>query len=155
MLRLVPWMLVAALVFPSATRAEDPDFKKLVEIAKRYEIPMPPKEAKLVLAHTGGTMVLGNSSTNRDPGIYSPAFLLSTADGTTMLLRGTLKEPLRERGRINTREFDLERVERKLGGFVPEFDRASSIICAVQLAERGELETATALWTKCHSGRGI
>jgi hypothetical protein len=67
--------------------------KELIAIAKRYEIPMPPKQAKLILAHTGWTTLLGNSSTSRDPGIYSPAFLLEKGkDGSVKVMRGAVTE---------------------------------------------------------------
>jgi hypothetical protein len=52
------------------------DFSKLLTIAERYDLPQPPKEAALVLANTGWTSIIGNSSTSHDPGIYQPAFVL-------------------------------------------------------------------------------
>jgi hypothetical protein len=53
------------------------------------------------------------------------------------------------------RDFDLEKQERKLGGYVVDFDKASCYVCAVQLAERGEMDLAKALWKKSREGRGV
>ena len=49
------------------------DSEPLIETARRHGLPMPPAEARLVLAPMESWSVLGNRSTSRDPGIYSPA----------------------------------------------------------------------------------
>src|SRR5262249_49606905 len=78
----------------------DPNFvdeplamKTLVEIAARHGVPMPPKDAPLVLAHSNNRVLL---TTSRDPAIYSPAFLLElSADGrVAVVLRGMKYETL-------------------------------------------------------------
>jgi len=154
-MRFLPILIVLGFL-AQVTAAEPPDLKELVAIAKRYDIPMPPKQAKLVLAHTGWSAVLSNPSTSREPGIYSPAFLLEKGkDGSVYVLRGAEREKLKERPGELIRVFDLEKAERKPGGYIPEFDRASCYICAVQLAERGELETAKALWKKSSAAGAI
>src|SRR4051795_10607222 len=59
--------------------SQPPTLYELASIAKRYGIPMPPKEAKLVLASTGERV--------GDIVIYSPAFLLEErADGSVLVL---------------------------------------------------------------------
>src|SRR6476469_11047112 len=51
--------------------SQPPALYELAQIAKRHGIPMPPKEAKLVLARTGERWHRGRGSV-----LYSPAFLL-------------------------------------------------------------------------------
>src|SRR6476646_9209821 len=67
---------------------------ELVAIATRHGMPQPPGGAPLVLAHTGTWSVLGNQSTSRDPGIYSPAFLLEDKTNSILVLRGTERQTL-------------------------------------------------------------
>src|SRR5450759_4153580 len=65
------------------------DTNTLHEIASRHGLPMPPPQARLVLAHTESWQCLSNHSTSRDPGIYSPAYLLEEKpDGSIRILRG-------------------------------------------------------------------
>src|SRR5262245_33360926 len=67
----------------------EPDLDALVRMAMRHGMQMPPDGARLVLADTGWTTVLGNRSTSRDPAIYSPAFVLEEKpDGSGIVLRG-------------------------------------------------------------------
>jgi hypothetical protein len=137
-------------------RVEPPDAKTLTEIAARYRVPMPPKDAKLVLAHTEGWTVLGNQSTSRDPGIYSPAYLLEEkADGSIVILRGMERQTLRKYKRDEPlwRAFSTEEVESKLGGYVVSFDRLSAFVCFVQCVARGDNATAQRIWQRVTSSK--
>ena len=138
--------LVLIGVLPA--RADPFVTKELKEIAARHRMPMPPKEARLVLAHTETWSVLGSRSTSRDPGIYSPAFLLEQkADGSIVILRGTERQTL-ESTRNNEplwRKFSTNHVEPKLGGHMVDFYRLSAFVCAVQVAVRGDDATAQAI----------
>ena len=81
--------LILALVSASTFTAAAGSFEtqRLVEIAKRHSLPMPPPEARLVLAHTLRWGMLGNQSTSRDPGIYSPAYLLEDRPDGSIVVR--------------------------------------------------------------------
>ena len=124
---------------------------KLVKIAQRHALPMPPKEARLVLAHTETWSMLGNRSTSRDPGIYSPAYLLEVKpNGSVLVLRGTERETLEARHPREPlwRPFSTTQVEPKLGGHVADFARLSAFVCAVQTAALGQDETAERIWKR-------
>lgn len=132
------------------------DATPLVEIAKRYQLPMPPDDARLVLAHTKTTSCLGNKSTSRDPGIYSPAFLLKEeSSGNIEILRGAERETLQAQGNRGPlwRPFSTAEVTPKLGGHVSDFSRMSAFVCAVQTAAHGDTDTAQAIWRR-FSGAG-
>jgi hypothetical protein len=89
--------------------------------------------------------MLGNESTNRDPAIYSPAFLLEEkANGNVLILRGTEQEWI-EHPHDNEprwRPFSDKVMKPVLGGYISEFNRISAFVCAVQLAARGDKATA-------------
>lgn len=129
------------------------DSKALVQMAKRHQLPMPPPNAKLVLAHTGGRTSVGNSSTSRDPGIYSPAFLLKeNGDGTIEVLRGANREEIKHQ-RSNEPPwlpFSTDRLEPKLGGHIARFSQTPTFVCAVQAAALGDESSAQALWNAFH-----
>ena len=131
------------------------DTKPLVAIAKRHELPMPPADARLVLAHTEMWSGLGNQSTSRDPGIYSPACLLKEdADGSIRILRGAEQDTLQARHNQEPlwRPFSTDKVEPKLGGHVASFSRLSVFVCAVQTATLGDQKTAQAIWERFSDG---
>jgi hypothetical protein len=149
--RLGPLVLAGWLAFAVTLRAEAPDWKKLTAIANRHRVPLPPKKARLVLAHTESWSCLGSSSTSRDPAIYSPAFLLEKkADGSIVILRGLERQTLKKRGEWEPpyREFSLKEVKPRLGGHLVHFDYLSALVCAVQLAARGEEAKAQAIWKR-------
>jgi len=134
------------------------DMQELREIAVRHRVPMPPKEARLVLAHTESWSVLGNHSTSRDPGIYSPAFLLEEkSDGSVVILRGMDRVSLSKLGRGEPlwRSFSVEHVEPKLGGYAVEFSDLSAFVCAVQLATRRDERYAEQIWRRFRNDGGL
>lgn len=113
-------------------------------------MPMPPAAARLVLAHTGWSSALGNQSTSRDPGVYSPAFLLEDKTTNIIILRGMERETV---GGIHSweplwRPFSVEKVEAKIGGHVATFANVSTFVCAVQLAARGDDKTCEGIWER-------
>ncbi|HEX7470428.1 MAG TPA: hypothetical protein VF437_06825, partial [Verrucomicrobiae bacterium] len=93
--RLFKFIFVSLLVLPLCLHAESLDTATLTNIAFRYNLPMPPKGARLVLAYTESNRMLGNRTTSRDPGIYSPAFLLEQkTNGDIIVLRGSERQKL-------------------------------------------------------------
>jgi len=142
------YILAGLCLWPFASGAAGFDSKTLVEIAHRHQLPLPPKAARLVLAHTGWWSVLGNQSTSKDPGIYSPAFLLAEQDGgPVVVLRGASRETLENhRQDPSWLPFSTKKIEPKLGGHVVSFNRLSAFVCAVQLASIGEEKLAESVW---------
>jgi hypothetical protein len=142
--------VVFAMVLASTAWAGDAkilDTEKLVAIGNRHSLPMPPREARLVLAHTETWGVLGNSSTSRDPGIYSPAYVLEERpDGSVLILRGTETRLLQSDREPLWRPFSIEVVKPRLGGHVSSFSRLSAFVCAVQTAALGDEATAQTIW---------
>ena len=141
----------ALLALGSAVDAKPLEVKALIEIAEHHGLPMPPRGARLVLAHTESWSVLGRQSTSRDPGIYSPAYLLKEeSDGSIHILRGAEQETLQARHSQEPlwRPFSTEDVEPKLGGHISSFNRFSAFVCAVQTAAIGEEESAQAIWSR-------
>jgi hypothetical protein len=132
-------------------QARSLDTKALRKVAERYALPMPPRDARLVLAHTEHWRCVGNGSSSRDPGIYSPAYLLEEKqDGSILILRGARREQLeaRENGEPLWRPFSTNKFEPKLGGFVSVFCTMSTFVCAVQTAIMGDEPTAQAIWKR-------
>jgi hypothetical protein len=132
------------------------DTKKLVEIARRHHLPVPPKTARLVLADTGGS----------GPGnlrLYSPAFLLEQrSDGSVLILRGTQPAVL-EKGKDSPllfRSFSTDAtlkieglaqgsprlVVSEKAGYLGDFNRLAAFVCCIQLAERGDDAESQAIW---------
>jgi hypothetical protein len=124
--------------------------KELVSIATRHGMPMPPGAARLVLAHTKSWSVLSNQSTSRDPGIYSPAFLLEDTITNIAILRGMERQTLvsARSGEPLWRPFSAEKIEPKIGGHVASFGNVSAFVCAVQLAARGDDKNCQAIWER-------
>jgi hypothetical protein len=150
--RLLQFVFAAFCVVPLLSCAATLDWAGLTNIASRYKLPMPPANARLVLAHTETWSVLGQSSTSRDPGIYSPAFLLEDKTNRIFVLRGAERQTLEARpNEPSWRPFSTALVEPKLGGHVVSFDRLSAFICSVQLAVRGDQSTAQVVWQRFSS----
>jgi hypothetical protein len=150
--RLLEFIFAGLLVLPPNLHSESLDTTALTNIASRYKLPLPTKGARLVLAHTESWSVLGQSSTSRDPGIYSPAFLLVDKSNSVVVLRGAERQTLKARPNEPLwRAFSVAHVEPKLGGHVVSFDRLSAFVCAVQLAMRGEQSTAQEVWQRFSS----
>jgi hypothetical protein len=146
--RLFKFIFVSLLVLPLCLHAESLDTATLTNIAFRYNLPMPPKGARLVLAYTESNRMLGNRTTSRDPGIYSPAFLLEQkTNGDIVVLRGSERQKLvTDPKEALWRPFSIPNIKPKLGGFEANFGRLSAFVCAVQLASRGEESTAQKIW---------
>jgi hypothetical protein len=126
-----------------------PTLSEMARIAVRHGIPMPAKEAKLVLAHRG--TVNGRVT-------YSPAFLLAEkADGSIVVLRGATEETLKPRdsGDPLWREFSFA----SSSSHTADFDYLAALVSAIQLADRSEEQRAKELferftqakdWGDCH-----
>lgn len=152
MKNLVATLILSALLdAPCGGRADSLDLDALVMIAERLELPMPPREARLVLAHTGSSRVLGAKSTSRDPGIYSPAYLIEEKpDGSVVILRGTERETLKapRNWEPSLQPFSTGEVKPRPGGHIVCFSRLSTFVCAVQTAALGDEDTARAIWAR-------
>lgn len=146
-------LLVCWLMVQSQTDArETPDFDRLIDIAKQYDMPMPPSDAKLVLATRGWTTLIQgrNSSTSRDPGIYQPAFLLKdeSKPKQTIALFAWSKEKIRDHAEHHpaTKEYSLEQPVSKERGYHLSLSDPACFVTSIQLAERGELDKANQLY---------
>ncbi|WP_088258149.1 hypothetical protein [Fimbriiglobus ruber] len=123
------------------------EMKALAELATRHHMPMPPKSARLALVHTGYKHQLKIPTEGGDPGIYAPGFLLEEKpDGTVVVLRGmeriTLSVPYEK---PFWRPFTLRYVEGTFRGYETRFTDLSTFICAIQVAARGDYDTASTL----------
>jgi hypothetical protein len=119
--------------------SQPPTLHELAQIAKRHGMPMPPKEAKLVLGYRYSTL-LGKPA-------YSPAFLLrSSSDGGCRLLVGDKETVLQSPtgGAPNWREFVLGDVPDQ-ESFAVHLHLPSAFVCAAQLEEIGQHEQAAQL----------
>jgi hypothetical protein len=144
------FVVAGLLVLPLQNRADPINTEVLTNIASHYGLPLAPKNARLVLAHTESWQVLGTRSTSHDPAIYSPAFLLhENSDGSVLILRGTELSTLKRRGDEPLwRTFSADRIIPRNGGYAVSFENPSAFICALQLAMRGENSTAQAVWKR-------
>lgn len=148
--QLLKLIFAGMLMLPLGLRAVPLETSILTNIAVRFKLPCPPKDSRLVLAHTGSWNVLGNQSTSRDPGIYSPAFLLGEmTNESIVVLRGTERQTVEfVRNDPLWRPFSTADIEPKPGGYDVSFDRLSAFVCAVQLAMRGEDSAAQIVWQR-------
>jgi hypothetical protein len=125
--------------------SQPPTLYELAQIAKRHGIPMPPKEARLVLAR-GYNL----SRYDRTP-VYSPAFLLEESDdGAVIVLRGSELEMLApdDDDEPQWREFSLNSASAQRGKYIAKTNHLSALVCVAQLAERGDSEDARALFER-------
>ncbi len=145
-------VIALLLLFAFAARAKDSfPAEKLIDIARRHHLPMPPAAARLVMAHTESWSMVGKESTSRDPAIYSPAFLLEErSNGIVRILRGTEEEQLDHQHDTQPRwrPFSDKTMKPVLGGHINEFSRISAFVCAVQLAARGEDSQTERIWRR-------
>lgn len=124
------------------------DFDELIAVARRYDLPMPPRDAPLVLAYTGTWGLSGKSPKNR-PSFYTPAFLLSRLpDGASRVLMGA--ETLDVQGNSDeipgTRPFSLQSPPQSPDFFILSTNSLETLVTCIQLAERGDAARATALF---------
>lgn len=125
------------------------DLPTLVKIAERYGLPQPPADAPLVLGATGWTTSTGNRSSAHDPGLYRPGFRTGTGkDGHPLLLMGweTSSPGMGVEHRPPTRPFSLEPQAAAPLGYVLDCGNMESVVAMVQVARRGDQNTARAIW---------
>lgn len=134
---------LAVLVSPVVPRPEQPDLKELGAIAGRIKLPLPPKDARLVLAAYPWPDPRFRPVSTELP-YYTPAFLLEEkADGSVVVLRGLDRDTVTRgpKGEPPWREFSPDRGDPKVDRYRVMWN-LSSFLCAVQLAARGEMDTA-------------
>jgi hypothetical protein len=129
----------------SASRAEEPDFPELVQLAERYGFRFPPKDGPLVLGWTQARLV--NTSTREERGIYLPAFLLQRLPkGSARLLMGWKEETVASSPDSwpTTLHYSLVTQE----AYDLHCHNLCSFVTAVQLAQRGAMDDAQKLWDR-------
>ena len=138
-----------ALILPlHGEEKQDIDFTALVAQADRYQLPKPPKNAALVLANTGWTSVLEQSSTDLDPSIYDPGFFLKTnVNGTPNVMTGfvTIDAEGQREHQPATLPFTTNPPEPKYGGYEFKGNSLKTFATAIQCARLGDLDNARAL----------
>jgi hypothetical protein len=139
----------ALFVGSEAVAAERLDTKPLVDMAHRYQVPMPPKEARVVFASTGWWIRVADDLTLQ---VYAPAFLLEERrDGSLVILRGLKREvrPKREStDPPSIKPFSAKKMEPRAAGFIANFHDRLALVFAVQLAARGDEATAQEVWRR-------
>jgi hypothetical protein len=130
-----------------AIAADRLDTKQLVEMANRYQVAMPPKEARLVFASLGGWVRVSDGLSLHP---YSPAFLLEERpDGSVVILRGLKREVVVHRDPEDPtpiKPFSAKDIDPQKDQFLADFNDRPALVTAVQLAARGEDTTAQLLW---------
>jgi len=116
-------------------------------MANRYPVPMPPQDARVVFASIGWwTRVTDDLFLH----VYSPAFLLEERpDGSVVILRGLKREVLPKRESTDppaTRPFSAKNIDSRAAGFVADFHDRPALVCAIQLAARGDDAMAQYVW---------
>jgi hypothetical protein len=123
------------------------DTKMLVDMANRYQVPMPTKDARVVFASIGWWTRVSDDLFLH---VYSPAFLLEERrDGSIVILRGLKREVLPKRESTDPpaiRPFSAKNIDPRTAGFVADFHDRPALVCAVQLAARGDEATAQIVW---------
>jgi hypothetical protein len=117
--------------------SQPPTLHELAQIAKRHGIPMPPKEAKLVL-----TLNSWWFDDTQLP-VYTPAFLLSEdSQRTIVVLQGTEEKNIYADvsvpGVVSWRPYSLDPAQAAAGRYRVECSVTSALLCAAQLAARGQ-----------------
>jgi hypothetical protein len=132
-----------------AIAADRLETKTLVEMANRYQIPMPPKDARVVFASNGYWTTVGRGPLLT---VYSPAFLLEERpEGSIVILRGLRREVLSKRESTDpslTRPFAAKDIDPRAAGYIADFHSRAAFVCAVQLASRGDDATAQGIWRR-------
>jgi hypothetical protein len=141
-------LLCGPLITGSRTIATDRlDTKTLIDMASRYHVPMPPKEARAVFASSGFWTRVSDEVSGQ---VYSPAFLLEERrDGSVVILRGLKREVLSKNEPTDpppTYPFSAKSVDPKTARFVADFHCRPALVFAVQLAARGDDATAQEVW---------
>jgi len=137
-------LLMAGSVAIAADRL---DTKQLIDMANRFQVPMPPKAARVVFASIGWwTRVADDLSLH----VYSPAFLLEERrDGSVVILRGLKREVLPKRESTDPpalKPFSAKDTNPRAAGFVADFHDRPALVFALQLAARGDEATAQDVW---------
>jgi hypothetical protein len=134
---------------PQPQPINDRGLSELVGIALRYGLPLPPKSAPLVLGNTDWRTGVGLYSGSDLPYIYSPAFLLERLPhGRARVLMGWEEKVVTSSTEYSpaTRPYSLVSPRPVLKGYVLDCGNLSSVVVAVQLAQRGATEDAKKLW---------
>lgn len=142
-------LLCFLLTLPSFSQEEVKiDLPALIAQADRYKLPKPPEGAQLILANTGYTTTAANRSSDLDPAIYEPGFLLKKKpDNSVLVLTGfirTTAEP-RRKHQPAVRPFSATPTKPKPGSYVFRGNSQSTFCTAIQCARLGDLKTARTL----------
>ena len=144
---IVKLLLILFLALPSWAK-ESFDLPALIAQADRYQLPKPPADAKLILANTGWTSVIGGSSSDLDPAVYESGYLLKNEkDDTAQVLCGftqRLAKAQREH-QPATLPFTTNPPTPKSGGYSFRGGSFSTLATAIQCARLGDFKNAEAL----------
>ena len=139
----------------TAIFADEPDFEKLVALARLYECPVPPKDAELVWGKT-------TWSTQIEPSIhapiYRPAFLLpSKKEESTKLLMGFGQTEIHSESAKQpaTRPFSFDKPEPEKDLYSVSFEHLSCFETCLQLAMLGKNDVAKLLWSEFEKSKYI
>jgi hypothetical protein len=143
--------------------SQPPTLYELAQIAKRHGIPMPPKEAKLVFAQSGERWWNGGGCV-----LFAPVFFLQdTGHGIEVLCGDETKDLSRPNRLVYARQsltslplrmdFTFAQPDPAKDGYDIDWEDKDTLLCAVQLADRGDAVTAQALfehWLKASLKQG-
>lgn len=124
------------------------DFEPLIAQADRYQLPKPAEKAQLILGNTGWTTPIGNSSSDLDPSVYEPGFLLhANEDGSAKVMLGFAISNCEKRRdhQPATLPFVAKPPKPKLGGYAFRGNSLTSFSTAIQCARLGDFKNANSL----------
>ena len=135
--------------------SQPPTLYELAQIAKRHGIPMPPKEAKLVLVLSEWPQ----PSSNGPIFAYTPGFLLRGDADRVVVLVGSDQQILATKSTSASpwREFGLNSTAADGDQYFVDYYPSSALICAAQLSDQGERGVAAKVLSdvlKTHEGLG-
>jgi hypothetical protein len=122
------------------------DLKSLAALAERYQLPKPPRESRLVLAHSQWWTFSGSNEEPKSIPIYTPAFLVKeNPDKSIVIFRASKLQTIGPFGPTEPlcRPFSLESVDPARTGY--EVHLAGSLVIVVDLYARGDHRMARQL----------
>lgn len=143
--------LLATSLTHAAVKIDPPDWKVMVDFAKRHGMVFPTQDAKLVLVHSQTWTPVGNKSHPHDPAYYHPGWLLEEMDdGSIRVLSGLEEKILQPRGLREPlwRKFSMDEPKPSLGGYCADIDGIHGFLAALACSERGDQEQASMLWRR-------
>jgi hypothetical protein len=148
MLKTLSLLIISLTAIGYAKEKGEIDFVPLIAQADRYQLPKPAADARLVLGATGWTTVIGSSSSDLDPSVYEPGFILhENADGSASVMLGFTESHCERRREHEPAilPFIAKPPKLKLGGYAFRGNSLTTFSTAIQCARLGDLSNANAL----------